>query len=368
LVNNIKKTPLYDAHIELGAKIVDYYSFKMPLQYDSIISEHKNVRSSAGLFDISHMGEILVDGKGATEFVQKIITNDISKLSDYQALYTPICDEEGGTIDDVIVYKYNSERYMLVVNCGTTKRDLKWINKYKTDDTNINDLSNKLSLLAVQGPKSEEIIGLVFGEKCTSLSRFQFIDVTENDMKMTVSRTGYTGEDGFEIFVGNSQCVELWNLLLEKGKDIGLEPAGLGARDTLRLEAGYLLFGNEIDDFTTPIEAGIGWTVKFDKKDFLSKDTLLRQNKNGINRKLIAFKMLDKGIPRTDSEIVHNNNVIGKVTSGTFSPTLEIGIGFGYVLNRIAEEKSEISIRIRDKDFPAEIVSTPFVTQGEKCD
>lgn len=368
MVNNIKKTPLYDAHIELGAKIVDYYSFKMPLQYDSIISEHKNVRSSAGLFDISHMGEILVDGKGATEFVQKIITNDISKLSDYQALYTPICDEEGGTIDDVIVYKYNSERYMLVVNCGTTKRDLKWINKYKTDDTNINDLSNKLSLLAVQGPKSEEIIGLVFGEKCTSLSRFQFIDVTENDMKMTVSRTGYTGEDGFEIFVGNSQCVELWNLLLEKGKDIGLEPAGLGARDTLRLEAGYLLFGNEIDDFTTPIEAGIGWTVKFDKKDFLSKDTLLRQNKNGINRKLIAFKMLDKGIPRTDSEIVHNNNVIGKVTSGTFSPTLEIGIGFGYVLNRIAEEKSEISIRIRDKDFPAEIVSTPFVTQGEKCD
>ena len=368
MVNNIKKTPLYDAHIELGAKIVDYYSFKMPLQYDSIISEHKNVRSSAGLFDISHMGQILVDGKGATEFVQKIITNDISKLSDYQALYTPICDEEGGTIDDVIVYKYNSERYMLVVNCGTTKRDLKWINKYKTDDTNINDLSNKLSLLAVQGPKSEEIIGLVFGEKCTSLSRFQFIDVTENDMKMTVSRTGYTGEDGFEIFVGNSQCVELWNLLLEKGKDIGLEPAGLGARDTLRLEAGYLLFGNEIDDFTTPIEAGIGWTVKFDKKDFLSKDTLLRQNKNGINRKLIAFKMLDKGIPRTDSEIVHNNNVIGKVTSGTFSPTLEIGIGFGYVLNRIAEEKSEISIRIRDKDFPAEIVSTPFVTQGEKCD
>jgi aminomethyltransferase len=187
-------------------------------------------------------------------------------------------------------------------------------------------------------------------------------------MKLTVSRTGYTGEDGFEIFVDNSHCVELWNLLLEKGKDIGLKPAGLGARDTLRLEAGYLLFGNEIDDFTTPMEAGIGWTVKFDKTDFISKDSLLRQNKYGLKRKLIAFKMLDKGIPRTDNDIIHCDNVIGKVTSGTFSPTLEIGIGFGYVLNRIAEQKSEISIRIRDKDFPAKIVSTPFVTQDEKCD
>ena len=366
--SSIKKTPLYDVHIDLGAKIVDYYSFKMPLQYDSIISEHKSVRNNAGLFDISHMGEILIDGKGATALVQKIITNDISKLSDYKAVYTPICDEEGGTIDDIIVYKYNPERYMLVVNCATTKRDFKWINKFKTDDTNINNLSDKLSLLAVQGPKSEEIIRLVFGEKCTSLSRFQFIDVTRNEMKLTVSRTGYTGEDGFEIFVGNSHCVELWNLLLEKGKDIGLKPAGLGARDTLRLEAGYLLYGNEIDDFTTPIEAGIGWTVKFDKTDFISKDSLLRQNKYGLKRKLIAFKMLDKGIPRTDNDIIHCNNVIGKVTSGTFSPTLEIGIGFGYVLNRIAEQKSEISIRIRDKDFPAKIVSTPFVTQDEKCD
>ena len=205
--SSIKKTPLYDVHIDLGAKIVDYYSFKMPLQYDSIISEHKSARSNAGLFDISHMGEIIIDGKEATEIVQKIITNDVSNLPDYKAVYSPICDEEGGTIDDVIVYKYTPERYMLVVNCATTKRDFKWINKLSTDDTNINNLSDKLSLLAVQGPKSEEIIGLVFGEKCTSLSRFQFIDVTRNEMKLTVSRTGYTGEDGFEIFIGNSHCV-----------------------------------------------------------------------------------------------------------------------------------------------------------------
>ncbi|KHE91643.1 MAG: glycine cleavage system aminomethyltransferase GcvT [Candidatus Scalindua rubra] len=364
--DTIKKTPLYDVHTALGAKIVDYYSFKMPLQYDSIISEHKSVRNDAGLFDISHMGEIVIDGKGATELVQKIITNDVSNLPDYKAVYSPICDEEGGTIDDILVYKYNPEKYMLVVNCSTTNRDFKWINKHKTEDTNINNVSDQISLLAIQGPKSEEIMRLVFGEKCASLSRFQFTEITENEMKPTVSRTGYTGEDGFEIFVDNSHCVELWNILLKKGKEMGLKPAGLGARDTLRLEAGYLLFGNEIDDFTTPMEAGIGWTVKFDKPDFIGKDALIRSKRNGSKRALIAFKMLDKGIPRTGSEIVYRDNVIGKVTSGTFSPTLGIGIGLGYVLKHIAEHKSPISIRIRDTDFSAKIVNTPFITKNGK--
>ena len=361
--DSIKKTPLYDEHVDLGAKIVDYYSFKMPLQYDSIISEHKSVRNDAGLFDISHMGEIVIEGKEATEFVQKVITNDVSNLPDYKAVYSPICDEEGGTIDDIIVYKYNSEKYMFVINCATTKRDLKWLIKHKTEDININNVSDQLSLLAVQGPKSAEIMQLVFGEKCTSLSRFQFTELTENEMKPTISRTGYTGEDGFEIFVDKSHCVELWNILLKKGKEMGLKPAGLGARDTLRLEAGYLLFGNEIDDFTTPIEAGIGWTVKFNKPDFIGKDALKRSIKNGSKRKLIAFKMIDKGIPRTNNDIVYRDNVVGKVASGTFSPTLEIGIGTGYVLTHIAEHKSKISIRIRDTDFPAKIVNTTSITK-----
>ena len=361
--DTFKKTPLYNEHVDLGAKIVDYYSFKMPLQYDSIISEHKSVRNDAGLFDISHMGEIVIDGKGATEFVQKIITNDVSNLSDYNAVYSPICDEEGGTIDDIIVYKYNPEKYMFVVNCATTKRDLKWIDKHKTEDTNVNNVSDQVSLLAVQGPKSTEIIRLVFGEECASLSRFQFTELSENEMKPTVSRTGYTGEDGFEIFVDNSHCLELWNILLKKGKEMGLKPAGLGARDTLRLEAGYILFGNEIDDFTTPMEAGIGWTVKFDKPDYIGKDALMRSIKSGSKRKLIAFKMVDKGIPRTDNDIVYRDNIIGKVTSGTFSPTLEIGIGNGYVLTHIAENKRQISIRIRETDFPAKILNTPFLTK-----
>ncbi len=365
LDNRIKKTPLYEAHIDVGAKIVDYYGFKMALQYDSITSEHRCVREAAGLFDISHMGKIVIDGKGATELVQKIITNDVSNLPNYKAVYSPICDEEGGTVDVIIVYKYNPEKYMLVVNCATTKRDDKWISKHKTKDTNINNLSDQISILAVQGPKSEEIIRLVFGEKCASLSRFQFTEVTENEMTPTVSRTGYTGEDGFEIFVDSSHCVELWNMLLEKGKEMGLKPAGLGARDTLRLEAGYLLFGNEIDDFTTPMEAGIGWTVKFDKPDFIGKDSLLRSNRLGSKRKLIAFRIIDNEIPESDNEIVHNGNVIGKVTSGAFSPTLETGIGRGYVLKHIAEQKSQISIRIGDNDFTALIVDTPFTTKNQ---
>ncbi|ODS33643.1 MAG: T-protein of glycine cleavage system [Candidatus Scalindua rubra] len=363
MINSNKKTPLYEVHLDFGAKIVDYHNFLMPLQYSSIIHEHKNVRNNAGLFDISHMGEIAIMGKGATEFVQRIITNDVSNLPNYKAAYTPICDDEGGIIDDIVVFKYNPEKYMLVVNCANTNKDNKWINKFKTNNVNINNLSDQISLLAVQGPKSEDIIRLVFGEECTTLSRFQFMEITVGEMQLTVSRTGYTGEDGFEIFVNNSHCVDLWNILLEKGKDTGLEPAGLGARNTLRLEAGYLLYGNDIDDSITPLEANLGWTVKFNKSDFIGKDSLLRLKKYGLKRMFVAFKLLDKGIPRTNNGIIYHNNVIGKVTSGTFSPTLEIGIGFGYVLKHIAEHKSRVSIRIRDTDFPAKIVNTPFITK-----
>ena len=315
MADSNKKTPLYDVHVDLRAKIVDYHNFLMPLEYSGIISEHKSVRSNAGLFDISHMGEIVIEGKGATELVQKIITNDISNLPDYKAAYSPICDEEGGILDDIVVFKYNRDKYMLVVNCGNIKKDNKWISKFKTDNVNINNVSDQVSLLAVQGPKSEENIRLVSGDECARLSHFQFMEVTVGEMQLTVSRTGYTGEDGFEIFVDNSHCVDLWNMLLEKGKDMDLKPAGLGARDTLRLEAGYLLYGNDIDEFITPLEAGIGWTVKFNKTDFIGKDSLLRLKKYGLKRMFVAFKMLDKGIPRADNEITHHNNVVGKVTS-----------------------------------------------------
>ncbi|MCP4269994.1 MAG: glycine cleavage system aminomethyltransferase GcvT [Candidatus Brocadiaceae bacterium] len=361
-----KKTPLYDVHVDLGAKIEGFHGYLMPIQYDSILSEHKCVRNNAGIFDISHMGEFLIEGKGATELVQKIITNDVSNLPDYKALYSPMCDEEGGTLDDVIVYKYNSGKYLLVVNCCNIKRDDKWINRLQSDDISINNLSDQISLLAVQGPKSEDIIRRVIGDESAALKRFHFNEIVVNKMDLTISRTGYTGEDGFEIFVDNSHSVNLWKTLLEDGKKAGLKPAGLGARNTLRLEAGYLLYGYDIDDFVSPLEAGIGWSIKFDKTDFFGKSPLLRLNKYGLKRKLIAFKMHDKGIPGTDNDIIYQGNVIGKVTSGSFSPSLEIGIGLGYVLKHIAEHKRQISIKIRDKDFPANIVSTPFVKMYKK--
>lgn len=360
------KTPLYDTHIDLGARMVDYHNFLMPLHYRNIINEHNSVRSNAGIFDISHMGEIVIEGKGATELIQKIITNDIGSLPEYKAAYTPVCDEEGGILDDILVYKYNPEKYMLVVNCANTKRINTWINKFKTDNTDINDFSEQLSLLAVQGPGSEDIVKPVCGEECGALSRFRFMEVTAHGMELTVSRTGYTGEDGFEIFVNNSHCVTLWDRFLKTGREMGLVPAGLGARDTLRLEAGYLLYGNDINDFVTPLEAGIGWTVKFDKADFIGKDALIRLKKNGLKRMLVAFKMIDKGIPRENNEITHHDNVIGKVTSGTFSPTLKIGIGLGYVLKRFAEHKSRINIRIRGSDSPANIVNPPFISNIKK--
>ncbi len=358
-----KKTPLYDVHVDLGAKIEDLHSFLMTIQYDSILREHNSVRNNAGIFDISHMGELFIEGKRATDLVQKIITNDVSNLPDYKAVYSPICDEEGGTLDDVIVYKYNTEKYLLVVNCANIIRIDKWINRFKTDETIINNKSDQMSLLAVQGPKSEEIIRAAIGDESASLKRFQFNEITENKMELTVSRTGYTGEDGFEIFVNNAHCIDLWKSLLEHGKGAGLKPAGLGARNTLRLEAGYLLYGYDIDDFTTPLEAGIGWAVKFEKTDFVGKNSLLRLRKYGLKRKLIAFKMLDKGIPGTDNDITYQNNVIGKVTSGAFSPTLKIGIGIGYVLKHVAEHKRQINIKIRDNELPARIVSTPFVSK-----
>lgn len=366
MIENTKTTPLYDIHVELGARITNFCNFFMPVQYESIIEEHRNTRKSAGIFDISHMGEIVVAGKGATELIQQIITNDVENIQNHHTLYTPVCNKDGGIIDDVIVLKFHPEKYMVVVNCVNTKKDNDWICTWETNDTNIENISDQVVLLAVQGPKSERIIRETYGEMCAALSRFQFAEIVDKKIELTISRTGYTGEDGFEIFVNNQHGEQVWNRLLEKGSPMGLKPAGLGARDTLRLEAGLPLYGNDIDDRTSPFEANIGWAVKFNKKDFIGKDSLLRQRASGIKKKLIAFKMHDKGIPRTDNEIIHHHNVIGKVTSGTFSPTLNRGIGLGYVLKDFAEPKSQVNIKIRGKEHAARIVHTPFITRGKE--
>ena len=362
----LKKTPLYDVHIALGANMINFHGFLMPIQYDSIINEHKNVRNKAGIFDVSHMGEIVIEGKGAGKLVQWIVANDIDPLPDHGILYTPLCSNVGGIYDDALVYKYNSEKYMFVVNCSNIKKDFRWIKKFETYDTDIKDLSGQLALLAVQGPNSEKIIQKVFGKKCAALSRFQFKEITRKKMRLTVSRTGYTGEDGFEIITDKSYCMDLWKILLENGRDEGLRPTGLGARDTLRLEAGLLLYGSDINETTTPFEANIDWTVKLDKWDFVGKDSLSSQKEHGLKKKLIAFKMLDKSIPRAKNGVTGNGHIIGKVTSGTFSPTLGIGIGLGYVDINYTQINSWVEITIRRAKHPAVIVNTPFVPEPKK--
>ncbi len=361
-----KKTPLYDAHIELGAQITSFSNFLMPVQYTSIISEHRNTRNCAGLFDISHMGKIVIEGTGATDLIQQIITNDVTKLQNCHSLYSPVCNQGGGIIDDVIVLKFHPEKYIVIANSMNTRRDLAWIHNWKTNNTNIEDISDRVALIAVQGPESERIIRQTYGETCTTLSRLQFTEINDNNIELTISRTGYTGEDGFEILVYIQHCERVWDRLLEKGTPMGLKPAGIGARDTLRLEACLPLYGNDIDNKTTPLEANIGWTVKFNKKDFTGKDSLLRQRADGVKKELVAFKMHDKGIPRTGNEIIHHHNVIGKVTSGTFSPTQNIGIGLGYVLKDFAAPKSQVNIMIRGAEYTARIVHKPFTQMGRK--
>lgn len=366
LVEYIKKTPLYDVHDDLCAKIIEFYGYLMPLQYDSIINEHQNVRKNAGVFDISHMGVFFVEGKDATKLVQQVITNDVGNIPNSDVIYTPICNYKGGIVDDILVYKYNSEKYMLVVNCSNIDKDFHWINRFKTDDTVIKDSSDEIAILAVQGPKSKRIIRDVFGEECSSLLYFQFMEIVKNEIHYTVSRTGYTGEVGFEIFVDGPNCVGLWNELLEKGQDKDLKPVGLGARNTLRLEAGYLLYGNDIDGTISPLEANIGWAVKFKKGDFIGRDELLKQSKEGINKKLIGFKMIDKGIPREECKITHHKFNIGDVTSGTFSPNLNRGIGLGYVNKSYSGPNRRIDINIRGINYPAITVTTPFVSKLKK--
>ncbi len=373
----MKKTPLYDAHVRLGARMVDFHGFLMPLQYTGIIEEHICVRNSAGIFDLSHMGVIEVSGKDALDYLQKLVTNDVGRLVDGEALYTPICNEHGGIIDDVIVYRLAKERFFLVVNCANAQKDLDWMTKYAEQGVKINNKSDETALIAIQGPLSESILSKIATDDITQLRRFNIKGFKINEASALISRTGYTGEDGFEIFIHPEHAEKIWDLLLTTGQKYGLKPVGLGARDTLRLEACLLLYGNDIDETTSPLEAGIGWTVKFDKGDFISREVLLTKKINGIKRKLIGFEMIDRGIPRTGCPIVntitqHHGQTslsvppdsIGKVTSGTYSPSTKKNIGLGYVEVNYSAIGTPIGIRIRDNVYKAAVVKTPFYKRG----
>ncbi len=358
----MKKTPLYDTHLKLNATMVSYHDYFMPLQYDTIINEHHSVRKNAGLFDVSHMGIFEIFGNKAFPFIQYIITNDAGKLADKQVQYTPLCNEQGGVLDDILVYKWHKEHFLLVVNCANKEKDLLWLQKQAGTfrPLEIRDLTDTMSLIALQGPLSERILENTFSTKFDYLKRFYFDDFVWDGIQIIISRTGYTGEDGFEIFADAQHVVKLWNLLIDKNKEGGLMPAGLGARDTLRLEACLLLYGNDMDETITPLETTIDWAVKFDKGGFIGKEAMLRQKARGIDRKLAGFEMIDRGIPRHDYPVLKGNEIIGKVTSGSFSPTTNKNIGLCLIKSQYNRVGEELHIQIRDNNYNAQIVKTPF--------
>lgn len=358
----MKKTPLYDIHLKFHAKMVSFHDYVMPLQYDTIINEHHRTRNNAGLFDISHMGRFEVAGDNALPFIQNIITNDADKLEDMQVLYTPVCNEHGGILDDILVYKWHKDRFMLVGNCVNREKNFLWFQKQAVPypRLEIRDLTDTVSLIALQGPRSLPILENTFNREFSFLNRFCFTDFIWDGVQIIISRTGYTGEDGFEIFTNAQNMANIWNLLMDKNSPDGLGPVGLGARDTLRLEAGLLLYGNDMDETITPLETTIDWTVKFDKDDFIGKVSLLRQKEKGMERKLAGIEMTDRGIPRNGYPVVKGNEIVGKVTSGSFSPSTNKNIGLCMIKSSSAKAGEELRIQIRNTHYLARVVDTPF--------
>lgn len=362
----MKKTPLYEKHVELKGKIIDFGGWALPVEYSGIILEHEAVRASAGIFDVSHMGEITVKGKDAEKFIQFMVTNDISALQDNQIAYTTMCYTDGGVVDDLLVYKNNVEDYLLVVNASNTEKDLKWIEEHVFGDTRVENVSPNYAQLAVQGPLAQEILQKLVKEDLNEIDFYHFkSDVSIGGINSLISRTGYTGEDGFEIYFNAADGIKMWDLITEAGKD-KLVPAGLGARDTLRFEAALPLYGQEIDKDITPLEAGLGFFVKLQKDEFIGKDALALQKSEKLKRKLIGFEMLDRGIPRSHYEIYSDGKKIGYVTTGSYSPTLKKNIGLALIDSEFAKEDIEIEVLIRNKYLKAKIIKKPFYTKKYK--
>ncbi len=366
----MKSTPLTDVHVALGARMAEFAGYNMPISYAGIKEEHKAVRENAGVFDVSHMGEFFIEGPGALDLLQQISSNDVSKLFPGRALYSCMPNKEGGIVDDLIIYRLPDERsesgghaYMLVVNAANIQKDWEWITQHKGYDVSMTDRSDEIGLLAVQGPKALSVL-----QKLTevNLSEIKFYHFTIGELAglsdVIISATGYTGSGGFELYAQADQMVELWNAIFEAGEDIGIAPVGLGARDTLRLEMGYCLYGNDIDDQTSPLEAGLGWITKLKKGPFNSSEIFKKQKEEGIDQKLVGFKVLERRVPRNGYQIVDENDTeIGRVTSGTQSPSLGIPIGMGYVKKAYASPDTAIFIVAGKKKVPARVVRPPFL-------
>ncbi len=358
----MKTTKLFSTHEKLGAKIVDFAGFKMPVSYTSIIEEHKAVRNSAGLFDVSHMGEFFIEGPQALDLIQHITTNDASKLIPGKVQYSAMCYSDGGIVDDLLVYKISDNKFMLVVNASNIIKDFEWINRNNKFDAEVLDLSDDFSLLAIQGPNSKSILEKKL-DKELSLEYYTFFEAEYNGFEMIISRTGYTGELGYELYFKSTepQAAEIWNSLMTDGQEYGLLPVGLGARDTLRLEKGYCLYGNDIDETTNPLEAGLGWITKFKKETFIAKEILLGIKESGLTRKLVPLLIEGRVYPRKGHHLSVEGKNIGVVTSGTVSPQLEKPIALAYVDIKYASEGEKVNLVVRDKEFQALVSKLPFV-------
>ncbi|MEX1028866.1 MAG: glycine cleavage system aminomethyltransferase GcvT [Paenibacillaceae bacterium] len=367
-MGQLKRTPLFPLYEKQGAKTIDFGGWDLPVQFSSIMKEHEAVRTQAGLFDVSHMGEFTVKGEGSLSFLQQLLTNDISKLEDGQALYALMCYTDGGVVDDLLVYKLKEHDYMLVVNASNIDKDFEWLQKHVEDGVVLSNVSDEMSLIALQGPLAERIMGKVCDAPVGTLGSYRFLqNVRVGEAVALVSRTGYTGEDGFEIYTDNESVLKVWELLLEAGAEDGLVAAGLGARDTLRFEARLPLYGQELSSTITPIEAGLGFFVKLDKGDFIGREVLNEQKLHGAPRKLVGIEMIDRGIPRSHYPVYDNDDrQIGEVTTGTQSPTLKTNIGLALVETAFSALGTEVYVEIRGKRLKAVVIKAPFYVRVKK--
>jgi len=368
-MSELKRTPLFEVYKEYGGKTIDFGGWELPVQFSSIKEEHEAVRTKAGLFDVSHMGEIEVKGTDSLSYLQKMMTNDISKIKDGGAQYTAMCYENGGTVDDLLVYKMADDHYLLVVNASNIEKDYKWLQDHVQGDVHLENLSENMAQLALQGPLAESVLQkLVNNVSLSDIGFFKFQnEVDLNGKKALISRTGYTGEDGFEIYCDANDVVAIWANILEAGADEGVLPCGLGARDTLRFEANLALYGQELSPDITPLEAGIGFAVKLNKEsDFIGKTVLQQQKENGVPRKLVGVEMIDRGIPRHGYPVYVGEELIGEVTTGTQSPTLKKNIGMALLKTDFAVLDQEVEVEIRNKRVKAKVVPTPFYKREKK--
>jgi aminomethyltransferase len=367
--SSLKTTPLIGIHKELRGKLVPFAGWQMPIQFQGVMQEHQCVREGVGIFDVSHMGEIEIQGPSAKGLIQKLMTNDIDSMHDNQALYTLMCLENGGVVDDLLVHRFSEDHYFLCVNASNAEKDFQWILKNAGScDATIRNTSHETAQLAIQGKHSEALLQKLCKTPLSEIRYYHFTKEKIHNFASIIARTGYTGEDGFEVYVDAGDAEPLFRAILDAGKEFDLKPIGLGARDTLRMEMGYALYGNEINEESRPLEAGLGWVIKLGKDEFIGQAELKKQKAEGNRRKLVGVRLLDRGVPRPHYRVLKNGAPVGELTSGTFSPTLNTGIGLCYVSPEYAEPGTKLEVEIRKLSVPAEVVKPPFLPTSVKKD